>query len=826
MKDQKTEDKNPTVALNMIVKEDESVVMLERCIDSIKKYVDSAFITVTYKKKPPTADNPVVKLLTKYNVNVSYFKWVYSFADARNFAMKQIPKKYMYFFWMDADDVIHNGEKLKGVIQDAYLHNHASVFFNYWYAVDLDENGDVKEVVIEHKRERLVKNDNTFKWVGALHETLIGQKQQNVVQVFRGDCIIVHLSTPKRHEDNTDRNVEILEQSLKKQKGKDPRTLMYLAKAYADRGKAGKEAKQREKDTARAEKLFEGYLFGTGQPGEKDYRESSGWAEERSSAWEYLSEIYRLKGQNNKAIKAIVNAMVEDPKFPNYYLQLSLIYSGMKNWDKAEHWLNVALHMEFPKTSLILNPRDLKTRSLEIAYHVALNKGKLEEAEKAAEKLFKILPKIKTLEERLETIKKLKHDNKLAQSVVYLGRHLEDSGQQAKIQGLVKAVPRELRHEQFYSQMRNRFLPPKVWGKKEIAILCGKGWEKWSPKNTEQGIGGSEEAVICLSRELARLGYKVTVYGDPQDDAGVYEGVEYRNWHDMNIKDSFNILILWRAVGFADNPFNAKQTYLWMHDVPSNADYTEERISKIDKVMPLSEYHKSLLMMYKGGEFVPFPDDKVVISNNGILKMNVNKKWKRDPHRMIWTSSYDRGLTYFLMMWPEIKKAVPDATLDVYYGWQTYDAIHKGNPARAQWKAQMIKMMDQPGVKEHGRINHNQIKKEMATSGVFAYPTDFQEISCISAMKAQALGAIPVTTNYAALKETVRHGVKVDVDITEKSGRKEYAKELIAMLKDTKRQDEIRKVMMPAAQEEFLWENVAKQWETMFKKNTSSMVKL
>ncbi len=315
-------------------------------------------------------------------------------------------------------------------------------------------------------------------------------------------------------------------------------------------------------------------------------------------------------------------------------------------------------------------------------------------------------------------------------------------------------------------------------------------------------------------------------YGDPQDDAGIYDGVEYRNWHDMNIKDSFNILILWRAVGFADNPFNSKQTYLWMHDVPSNADYTEKRISRIDKVMPLSEYHKSLLRMYKGGKFVKFPEDKVVISNNGILPMSINKKWKRDPHRMIWTSSYDRGLTYFLMMWPEIKKAVPDATLDIYYGWQTYDAIHKGNPARAQWKAQMIKMMAQPGVKEHGRINHNQIKREMATSGVFAYPTDFQEISCISAMKAQALGAIPVTTDYAALKETVHHGVKVDVDITEEAGRKEYIKELIAMLKDTKRQEEIRKEMMPSAQKEFLWEKVAKQWDTMFTKNHTSTVKL
>ena len=82
--------------------------------------------------------------------------------------------------------------------------------------------------------------------------------------------------------------------------------------------------------------------------------------------------------------------------------------------------------------------------------------------------------------------------------------------------------------------------------------------------------------------------------------------------------------------------------------------------------------------------------------------------------------------------------------------------------------------------------NREQILEETYKSGIWAYPTHFYEISCITAMKCQAAGAIPVVTDYAALKETVGHGCKIDVseaDIYEKEIKNKFKDQLIKTLK-------------------------------------------
>jgi hypothetical protein len=79
-------------------------------------------------------------------------------------------------------------------------------------------------------------------------------------------------------------------------------------------------------------------------------------------------------------------------------------------------------------------------------------------------------------------------------------------------------------------------------------------------------------------------------------------------------------------------------------------------------------------------------------------------------------------------------------------------------------------------------------------------------------MKAQKNGAIPVVTDYAALSETVKNGLKIDVDIATEEGQKEYFDALIDLLIDEKRQKEIREPMMKWASDYFNWSNVAVQW--------------
>lgn len=189
----------------------------------------------------------------------------------------------------------------------------------------------------------------------------------------------------------------------------------------------------------------------------------------------------------------------------------------------------------------------------------------------------------------------------------------------------------------------------------------------------------------------------------------------------------------------------------------------------------------------------------------------------RNNNRLIYTSSYDRGLQHLLEMWPDIKKEVPEATLDIYYGWLLFEQFYKDNPASMAWKEKMEELMKQEGVQDHGRISQTDLEHEYKTAGIFAYPAHFGEINCISAIKAQAYGAIPVVVNYAALAETVQYGIKVDGDIYDQETKDEYKKQLIALLKDHKRQEEIRKPMMKWAQGKYTWDAIASDWDKEFK---------
>ncbi len=189
---------------------------------------------------------------------------------------------------------------------------------------------------------------------------------------------------------------------------------------------------------------------------------------------------------------------------------------------------------------------------------------------------------------------------------------------------------------------------------------------------------------------------------------------------------------------------------------------------------------------------------------------------ERNPYRCIYSSSYDRGLEHLLKIWPEVREQVPKAELHIFYGWQLFDKFYANNPGSMAWRDKMTKLMEMDGVTDHGRVPQPQMVEEYQKSGLFAYPTHFGEINCISAIKAQAYGAVPVVIDYAALSETVQFGIKVKGDIYDPDVRDEYRKQLIWALNNHDWQEEQRGKMMPWALEKYSWDSVAKQWDAEF----------
>ena len=578
------------IALAVIIKDDTEAKELDRCLSTVYQHVDAIYITST--KKPY---KKIQKVCTKYSANWSWFPWVKDFSAARNFNFSQVPKEYDWIFWMDADDILVGGENLHKQAQLAEANNCQSVFARYLYQVEADEKGNIKNILIEHLRERLIKNDDSHKWIAPIHETLI--EQYPTSKFDTQDFYVVHLTDFNSMQDAMWRNIEILEDEVIRNPN-DPRPIYYLAKAYFD--------------TKIPEILYESAGEGVDSITIellKDYIRKSGWREERAQAWEYLSMIHRERQEFKKAIQCLLESLGEYPLFPSPYIQLALNYVMLKEWDFANHYVKLAGSVDIPKTTLVVNPKDYKSMLLECLYHIYLNTNKLEETEKVAQGLVNLLPSDLNMD-RLKDIQDLRHRNNLAHWTVKLASHLKQTGQVEQLRALINSIPREIEMEPALVALRQELYPPRVWDKDEIAIWCGAGWEKWSPKSIAKGIGGSEEAVIYLSKELAKLGWRVTVYADPQDEQGNYEGVNYVPYYSVNWQDTFNILVSWRQVGLFDMPIKAKKTYLWNHDLQNAMEYNDSRVSKINKVMFLSKFHRA--------NVPALPEEKVMYTANGI----------------------------------------------------------------------------------------------------------------------------------------------------------------------------------------------------------------
>lgn len=186
----------------------------------------------------------------------------------------------------------------------------------------------------------------------------------------------------------------------------------------------------------------------------------------------------------------------------------------------------------------------------------------------------------------------------------------------------------------------------------------------------------------------------------------------------------------------------------------------------------------------------------------------------KKPNSVGYFSAYYRGLECLLDMWLDIRKEVPTATLDVYYGWESWVAL-EGEDDFYHRMNQKFDEMQKHGVTVHGRVSHEELAKAMKELQVWAYPTQFAEIHCITALKAQEAGCYPVVTNVAALAETVQSGDKLSTKriYLDEYQQKKFVGKVVAALKEGK-------TGTPVPDTD--WSDVAKQWDTAIKELTNA----
>ena len=296
----------------------------------------------------------------------------------------------------------------------------------------------------------------------------------------------------------------------------------------------------------------------------------------------------------------------------------------------------------------------------------------------------------------------------------------------------------------------------RLWSKKErfFKFFEAASGEEWNPHHLVPG--GSETALVEVAKELDKKENLVFVYYN--GERCVYNGVVYRPFGYYNSISPCSVFIASRSPGVFNQDIATKVKYLWAHDVHYGDTYNQDIEDKIDGVFLESEFHKN-----KWVEQYPFSKKTHVVGAG--IDTNLFKGSKRIKNKFIWASAPNRGLLTVLEMWGDIRKAIPDATLDIYYGWNWFDKWG-GEVKLPGLKGRITQLCGQEGVEWKGRVPHKELIKALERTDIWLYlPDTFEEVYCALAVECQAAGVLCFYQDSGALPETVgNRGVIVTKD--------------------------------------------------------------
>lgn len=345
------------------------------------------------------------------------------------------------------------------------------------------------------------------------------------------------------------------------------------------------------------------------------------------------------------------------------------------------------------------------------------------------------------------------------------------------------------------SQIKQR-LTAKTWPNRSIVYYTGHTPYEWSPKNLNTGLGGADARIIYLSREWVKLGYHVTVFINCGVSEGIYDGVNYQNYTKFNPFDHFDTLIMWQFAWRLSKKTKTNRLWLDLGSVLLPQEVTAKKLEHYDRIFCKNNYHRSLLP--------EIDDSKIAIIPNGIDKKFISlKDNSKDLNKIIYASNYIRGLEKMLQYgWHIIKREIPSAELFIYYGWN--------KKTDSKTKNRITQLMDQPGVREMGKVGRDILMKEKSTSAINYYGCTFQELDCNTVRESALVGCVPVTTNYAGLQDKT-YCLKISGNPHLQETQENLAYKIVELLKNPEQLRQISLKFSELVKDE-TWENVAKLW--------------
>jgi glycosyltransferase involved in cell wall biosynthesis len=289
-----------TISLCMIVRNEEN--SLVRCLSGVEGIADEIIIVDT------GSTDRTKEIAQSFGATIYDFEWIDDFSAARNFSFSKATKNYI--LWLDADDLItEKDQELFKQLKSTLAPHYQTVTMSY--NLSFDAKGNVTSSL---RRNRLVRRDMNFQWIGPVHEYLAVWGPS-----FASDVCITH------HKDKqyTDRNLRIYRKRLEQGEEFSPRDLYYYANELRDHG-----------IHAEACEYYEKFLAG-----------GQGWIEDNFQACLKLAECYTALGDKDKEFQALTRTLFFDKPRADFCYRLGLYFFGKEQYHQSIYWLEVATNL-------------------------------------------------------------------------------------------------------------------------------------------------------------------------------------------------------------------------------------------------------------------------------------------------------------------------------------------------------------------------------------------------------------------------------------------------------------------------------------------------
>jgi UDP-glucose:(glucosyl)LPS alpha-1,2-glucosyltransferase len=194
---------------------------------------------------------------------------------------------------------------------------------------------------------------------------------------------------------------------------------------------------------------------------------------------------------------------------------------------------------------------------------------------------------------------------------------------------------------------------------------------------------------------------------------------------------------------------DTKIRLFWAHNTFNQVDYTHLKDDGWKK------FHKMIFISHhQMEEFVReyhIPYSHCVIMKHALEPVKSQKK-PTNKISLIYTSIPHRGLDILVNVFEKLCEEYDNIELKVHSSYKIYGL--KDNQLKYEKMHLYQRLEEHPNIKNIGYVSNDELKKSLASSHIFSYPSTYRETFCLALLEAMSAGLLCVHPNYACLPET------------------------------------------------------------------------